>query len=451
MRLRTHQLSARAFAALAAGMGGTGPIRSLVDAQYSKRILLLWGVMDTARATGHVQAKQACRGYELLADIQEHAPEAVAEVVRHPSVGGWADSTLRALRGDTVAMAGQPAQLAALAAAAAIRAGQSCTIEVPVREGLVMLPSLGQVAVAPGGVQEGMATVRCTATGARVVIGRQLVTIPPDTRQDAPAWTGLREIRAAARGMAVRLVIDDLDPHRMPSARGLGGRLDGAEVSRWQAVLQGAWDALARQPGTTAEEIREVLRVLVPLTPAARGQLSASSREVFGCASLSPPADSRALAVTLAHEVQHAKLGALLDLVPLTIPHHRARYYAPWRDDPRPITGLLHGVYAHLGVSRFWRWQRHQEDGAAAIRAHAEFARWRDAATIAAEVLLASGGLTEAGTDFVSGTLSTLRTWSGEDVPAAAMHLARSESQRHLSRWQQRHGPAAALPEPGGR
>ena len=135
----------------------------------------------------------------------------------------------------------------------------------------------------------------------------------------------------------------------------------------------------------------------------------------------------------------------------MTIPHHRARYYAPWRDDPRPITGLLHGVYAHLGVSRFWRWQRHQEDGAAAIRAHAEFARWRDAATIAAEVLLASGGLTEAGTDFVSGTLSTLRTWSGEDVPAAAMHLARSESQRHLSRWQQRHGPAAALPEPGGR
>ena len=171
-----------------------------------------------------------------------------------------------------------------------------------------------------------------------------------------------------SRRVTLRLVIDDLDPDRMPSAWDLGGRLSHAEAMRWQQLLSPAWDLLTRQPGTAAEEIRAAIRVLTPLRRPAHGQISASSREVFGCAALSPPADALTLAVTLAHEVQHAKLGALLDLVPLTQPDDGRRYYAPWREDPRPIGGLLQGAYAHLGVSGFWRWQCRARDGAAATR-----------------------------------------------------------------------------------
>jgi HEXXH motif-containing protein len=447
MRLRPHQLSAGAFAALAAGGGGAGVVRLLADVQYSKHLLLVWGVMDTARAAGHAQARAAYQGYELLASIQEQAPGAVADVLRYPSVGAWGECTLRALRGDRVPVPGEPGQLAGLAAAAAIRSGQPCTIDVPARDGVIALPSVGQVMVPPGSAPDAAASVRCSAGGTRVIMGRRTVAIPADTGQDAPAWRGLRPVRAAAGGMAVRLVVDDLDPYRMPSAAALGGRLDGAEVSRWQAVLGEAWDLLVRQPGTTAEEIREAIRVLTPLSPATHGQHSASSRQVFGCTALSPPSDGPALAVTLAHEVQHAKLGALLDVVALTRPGHGKLYYAPWRDDPRPVPGLLQGAYAYLGVSRFWRWQRHQEGGAAAIRAHAEFARWRDAATMVCGVLLASGSLTAAGTAFVSGMRGTLREWADEDVPAAALRLARQDSERHLARWRQRHGePATPSP-----
>ena len=443
MRLRSHQLSAEAFAALAAGGGGARNVRTLADVQYSKHMLLVWGVMDTARAVGHGQAQDACRGYELLATVQEQAPGAVAKVLRHPSVGAWAECTLRGLRGERVPVPGEPAQLAGLAAAAAIRSGHPCAIEVPTRDGLIILPSVGQVSVPPGSAPDAAASVRCGTGGTRIIAGQRVITIPADTSHDAPGWCGLRPIRAVAAGTAVRLVIDDLDPHRMPSARSLGGRLDGAEVSRWQAVLGRAWELLVSQPGTTADEIREAIRVLIPLAPPPHGQLSASSRQVFGSAALSPPPDGRTLAVTLAHEVQHAKLGALLDVVELTLPGHRTRYYAPWRDDPRPITGLLHGAYAYLGVSNFWRWQRHHEHGAAAIRAHAEFARWRDAATMASGVLLASGGLTKAGTDFVTGMRGTLRSWAGEDVPAAARRLAQGESTQHLARWRHRHGEPA--------
>ncbi|HUY50750.1 MAG TPA: HEXXH motif domain-containing protein [Streptosporangiaceae bacterium] len=456
MRLRPHQVSSEMLAALAVGGGGADAVRPLVAAQYSKHVLLVWGVMDAARAADHAQAKLACRSYELLADIQQRAPDAVEAVLRHPSVGGWGERTLRALRalpgggpppGDGRLAAGEPAQLAALAAAAAIRAGQPCCIEVPVRRGAIMLPSLGQVVLPPGLPPDCMANLRCTPDGARVIAGRHLVMIPRDARADMPGWRGLRLIRAAAGGMAIRLVIDDLDPSRMPTATDLGGRLDPAEADRWQTALHDAWALLVSQPGTTAEEIQTAIQVLTPLAAPARGQLSASSREVFGCAALSPPADGPALAVTLAHEVQHAKLAALLDLVTLTLPDDGQRYYAPWRDDSRPIAGLLHGTYAYLGVSGFWRWQRQHEDGEAATRAHTEFARWRDAATMATETLLASTRLTEAGAAFVSGMRSTLRAWADDKVPATAARRARRENEQHRALWRRRNGDGR---EPAG-
>ena len=56
--------------------------------------------------------------------------------------------------------------------------------------------------------------------------------------------------------------------------------------------------------------------------------------------------------MTLVHEFQHSKLSAMLDLVPLTDPDDHGRYFAPWRVDPRPLAGLLQGVYAFVGRRR---------------------------------------------------------------------------------------------------
>ena len=43
------------------------------------------------------------------------------------------------------------------------------------------------------------------------------------------------------------------------------------------------------------------------------------------------------LAVALVHEFQHSKLAALHRLVPLYDRTDPARYFAPWRPDPRPM------------------------------------------------------------------------------------------------------------------
>lgn len=108
---------------------------------------------------------------------------------------------------------------------------------------------------------------------------------------------------------------------------------------------------------------------------------------------------------------------------------------------PRPPGGLLHGVYAHMGVAQFWRRQRRaSKDGATAWRAVVEFARWRDAAKEANETLLAGGCLTEAGRRFAEQMRSTLAELAQEPVPRAATARAKELGDEHRDRWLLDHG-----------
>jgi HEXXH motif-containing protein len=78
------------------------------------------------------------QAYELLREAQVAAPEAVNRVLDHPYVGAWATRTaLRSRRGHSSA----PADLARVAAAAAIRVRVSTTVWLPPGE-VLALPSL---------------------------------------------------------------------------------------------------------------------------------------------------------------------------------------------------------------------------------------------------------------------------------------------------------------------
>jgi uncharacterized protein len=435
MSLQPHSMPPDLFDALAKGGGGPEAIRVLAAAQYSRHMLLLRAVLATAEAVGHGQAPLARRGYDLLADAQRHDRAATGAVIRHPSVGSWALRTLRALRGGPAMSGAKPAGLCAVAAAAAIRARLSADIEVPSISGAVMLPSLGSAAIAGGG-----ATVRSTASGAAVLSARGQVDVPADPYREAPGWQALRRLRAGS----FEVLIDDLDPFRMPGTPDVAPRLGAADLDRWDAAFHEAWPLLTEHHPEIAAEVVGAIRVIVPLSVPPRGQVSSSSAENFGAIALSESPDPRAFAVTFAHEVQHLKLSALLDIVSLTRPDDGRRFYAPWRDDPRPVSGLLQGSYAYLGVSGFWCRQRHLDHGSARIRAHVEFARWREAAARVVDTLRSSGLLTPAGLDFVDGMAWTLNPWQCEPVPAEALALARSENERHLTDWQAANGPVRA-------
>jgi HEXXH motif-containing protein len=189
-----------------------------------------------------------------------------------------------------------------------------------------------------------------------------------------------------------------------------------------------------------AEELRTMI---VALTPLDQPQLlvgrSATSPDSFGCVALSEPLSALSLAMTLAHELQHSKLAAILDLVDLLLPDTGARFYAPWRDDPRSAYALLHGAYAHLGVAAFCRRQRYFSAAGEISSMHRDYVRWRQAVSDSADVLSASGELTDLGLQFADGMRAAIEDWRGDQVPAAAERLARASAESHWTQWHLSH------------
>jgi HEXXH motif-containing protein len=198
------------------------------------------------------------------------------------------------------------------------------------------------------------------------------------------------------------------------------------------SVLRDAWPLL---DPVTAGEVATAVRVIVPYINPPAGHVSSSSPETFGAVAMSAQPDRYTCAATLVHETQHLKLSALLDLVTLTLPDDGRRFYAPWRTDPRPVSSLLQGAYAFLGVSGFWRRQRQAADAAVRQRADAEFARWRAGAAQVVRTLRSTGRLTPAGEDFTREMAHLLDGWQREPVPAQALAVARREAELHLARW----------------
>src|ERR1700733_11208152 len=139
MNLTAHGMPRNLFMKMARGGGGADVMAWLIAAQHSRHVILLRGVRELARPGDRC----AMEGYTLLARAQQAAPDVVAEVIRHPSVGAWA---LRTLHGEDEPAGAEPSGLAAVAAAAAIRAGLPAEIDVPVISGGVMLPGLGLAA-----------------------------------------------------------------------------------------------------------------------------------------------------------------------------------------------------------------------------------------------------------------------------------------------------------------
>jgi len=447
---RRHVVPAKIFAALASGGGGTPAATLLVAAQRSKRMLLHRAVLDRSLTADAEVRDELVRGYDLLAELQRRSPaaaDAVELVTAYPAVTAWAAATLRALvRRD--APVPDPGYLLAMAAAAAVRAGVDVEIPVRVHSGRVMLPSLGVTRVSAG---NGLATVRCGPGDVSVAILGSVVPVvsglvPPEPASSGSAWwgsgssgsgwIGLHRFTVSASGLRLDVVLDDVDRFNVPAGGDISS-VDAVAVVRWEALLQQAWSLLARHHRDSATEVSALLSVLVPLATTGDRQVSATSRDAFGAVALSEPLSATLLAETLVHEVQHLKLGSLLDLVLLLSDDGEARWYAPWREDPRPLSGLLQGAYAHLGVAGFWRRQRWLEPEP--MYGHMLFARWREQTLEVVRTLLDSGLLTPEGRAFVQRMRTTLDRWRHESVPGEAVEQARASALRHRRAWEHRH------------
>ncbi len=430
--IATHSVPSADFRALATGRGGATVIARLAAAQASRRMLRLRLIVDEARNLPPDQAASLHRGYDLLTLAQEQDPVAAAKVLMYPSVGAWSASCLRGLRasdwspGESAGMIGH---LAAVAASAAASTGLEFQIDVPTRSGAILLPALGRAQFADDRADAGI--VRGGSGTTQVIVGRHAVVVPADASSDQDGWHGLRRLRSTAEDLTIELVLDDLDPFRACYGFPVDDRLSVPMLADWRQRVDEAWSILVRLHPWYATAIQAGLSCLVPLRAGPGGKgVSTTSSDAFGACALSFPPDAQTLAVTLVHEFQHAKLGALHDLVPLHTATPDVRYYSPWRDDPRPLHGLLHGAYAYLGVTDVWRAQRRTSTRTAFD--DFGFARWRAPTLGAVRDIERSGLLTSAGRALVAGMRSRLVPWQAEpvaDMPRAAADMAIADHQ----------------------
>jgi uncharacterized protein len=431
-----HSLPRSDFDALAAGYGDASSVAYLSGAQRSVRRALLRLLRE--RVSEDADGTFA-GGWDLLTRLDQASPAAVDEVLAHPYVRAWAERCLRV----PGAMAADAGHLASVAAAAAIRSGALAELEVPVTAGYVHLPTLGRLRV--GETATGTATLAARGEGAfevRAHGGKWHVTpgaadaAGPGGGQVAerdPDWQPVRELRAG--GLTVRL--EDTDPYRDCHQWPAAARLTPDDAAAWQERLADAWRLIEQAYPRYAPGVAAGLSVLLPLANDVPGrEISAAARQAFGAVAAALPASGADLALLLIHEFQHVKLGALTDMFDLCDRTDQRVFFAPWREDPRPVGALLQGTYAHIAVTDYWRVRRHALTGPDALAAAERFARWRTMTAAAIETLTGSGALTPLGARFVDGMRATVEPWLAERVPEAATAAAgRWAAERRLA-WQ---------------
>lgn len=446
--MTTHTVSSEAFDALAAGVGEfDGVLRS---GQRSKRLLLLYELTTTvARLVPRLyELADSGRSWSVLVDAHRSDRAAVDELLLQPHVGAWAKRCLRLLvTGEDLAPA-DLGHLGAVAAAAALLARRSCDVKAYLSGGSVMLPTFGLVRV---GHVEGWCRLRSTGRGHRAieldVDDMALEVVLDRSSASGSTWWPLRRLTSVEDGLALRMDLDDVDPARCSDMLTAGPRMTDADVSEWQAKQDGAWSLLVREHRRRAEAIAFGPTAYVPLeAQATAAELSATRPEALGAVAMTPPRSALALALALAHEFQHLKLAALLDLVPL-LEGSDERYYAPWRPDPRPLNGLLQGAYAYLGLTEFWDTHRRGRAPNTIDRdlADFEFAVRRQQVPRALRTLRASGRLTALGARFVSGMSRGLGRFDRSPVPRRIGFLARVACIDNDVTWRVRN----VRPDPG--
>ncbi|MEU9226752.1 HEXXH motif domain-containing protein [Streptomyces massasporeus] len=493
--LAPFRMPDRLFAELAAGGGSAAAVAFLERAERARRLLLLRTLL------GHLDAlptplTPVAEAWRVLKEAAEKSPEPVERLLLAPQTGGWISHMLRRVHGTAVGppLWAEAGHFSALALSASLHAGTETAFDVPLTDGRLPLPGLGMVRLP--GAREGLTVGRATTAGGELTVtgpgrtsGSVRVTCRPLGRgddTDRSAWLPLRTLtHDGPDGTApVAVALDDLDPYRDLDDHLPPARLDEDEAREWQRLFGEAARILTRPTTPGPGRVHPaMIRAIVPFgrtgispPPLPFVQVSASSGDSFGGMLIVRPASALALAETLVHELQHSKLAALLHLFPLLDDDRAERYYAPWRTDPRHLTGLLHGAYAFTGVAGFWRdrladaqsgdgqnTDGQSADAGDADRQYADaqsadaveragyfFALRRLQSRLAVRTLLTSGRLTAEGRALVSGLARTLDGWLREDVPPAALARARTAAALHRTEWRLRNVVPTPAAGPSG-
>lgn len=412
-----------------------GPVRTtslgiLRNGQHNLRRLSLLALLDAIRnrrtELGHLLDAES-----ILTEAEERDPRVVADILNAPTVGVWLARALRQSLGapdDGTATEAELGWLHCVAAAAAVRTGMTCAIPLPVMHGGTFLPTVGGFSL-PTGTSADRLDLRIAPSGVTATACGGTVAVPLE-----PVFRH----RTTAGDLTLDTIIDFSDPYRRFSAPEPADVIDAGRRTRWTEQLDEAWRILTRWHPGYAEELAAGLMTIVPL-PVADNVFAASSSSAFGSVAMSPKRSAAEFAEALVHELQHSKLNALLDLTQLCCSGPAPWLYAPWRDDCRPIFGLLHGIYSFVSIVEFWAVQRSHTIPTEKKRAEFAFHYRRSQLRSVIEAVHSHPGLTDLGREFVAGVEKRLAAHALTEVSAEVDSTVRDLTADHYAAWRLRH------------
>lgn len=315
-------------------------------------------------------------------------------------------------------------------------------------QGSAVLPSVGIVIDVPAGID---VEVECTGEEYRCRVAGSL------------RWSARRVPAVGAISIAF-----GAEPSVIPSFSIGGQRLhvdreDPAFVDSWIPAAQfsshGVTPARREDMGTWVHALEDAARVVEQVTPGTASMVGwivrsfvpiVSPAEELAC-SMSDSARPGAimstidgppvLAESIVHEFRHNLLHQLERAYPIFEPEspQQARFYSPWRDDPRPLSGILHALFVfldvcaiHAGVLERRIGEAHDQSDSS-VRLAANVRRIR----IALDVLRDNAGLTPFGRGFVDGIEHACSAFEPAlaDLPQHAVAQAEQDTRAHRDRW----------------
>lgn len=385
---------------------------------------------NLASIVASVPLVSATAAITLLDRAKQRDRHTYKRSMMYPHIAAWAAACVRALRG--VSNDRSPddhiQHLSAIAAVVAWKCGvPSFSIRMPLRNGEVVLPSLGR-ALLPGDEDASEATLVCGDHAMTITTSTQTVSLPADLTCGTLEWEPIRTVSVDSDGLVLHLLIDDIDPYRLedetlPSSIS-SRRLDQVDYKAWKERLHDAWELLVQRHSAHAHEIAQSTSVLVPIEDDIVHSTS-FHRGGFGAIISTLGASPAWTAAGMLEEFQRMKLNALHSIEPLhTAPADVANYLAPFFNEPRTLHNVVETFYSSAPLAEFWnahyRASFESEKFNAAINCRFRH-QWKDWLFY---VLMESQHLTEFGERLISTTHARFAE-SSEHLPQSVLEITR--------------------------